>query len=451
MVRQLFWLILAGLALECIWLAVCSIGPLRENSAPFLALVILAFIVCIWAFFRLPIKERPAVWIVLSFAFLFRFTLLMSPPHQSEDVYRYLWDAKMAKLGPGPYAYAPQAQELEELRDSRIYPMVNSKPYITAYPPVSQILFRFSFELFGADVTAMKAAFSLFEFLTLLVAWRLLVLWGLSIQPLLLMAWHPFFVFEFSGSGHSDSVMMFFMLLSVYLLSRQKKLWGLVSYAVAVMAKLHPALWFPLYVRRWGWKPAIAALITGLGLVLLYFQSIGSLLHYLNSLKLYFRLFEFNASIHYLIRFIGRVGFNAGWDKMIGPYLGAILALITLLIAWKFPVKDARQLLHAGFWLMTADLCLATTAHPWYIGWAAFALPLFPYAFMTYWTGACFLSYLAYSYHPVYEPAWVLLLEYVPMYALMAWEIRKGGPMMMVWFEQSNVSGEEKTATAAQN
>jgi len=452
MVRTWIKFSLAGLALECLWLAVCSLGPLRENTGAFLPLVILSFLVCIWTFFRLPINGRPAVWIVLSFALLFRFTLLLAPPHQSEDVYRYLWDARMAKLGVGPYGYAPQAPEIEKFRDTQIYPMINSKPYITAYPPVSQLLFRFSFELFGTSVTAMKAIFSLFEFLTLLVAWRLLVLWKTSVQPLLLMAWHPFFIFEFSGSGHSDSVMMFFMLLSIYLLARQKKLWGLVSYGIAVMAKLHPALWFPLYIRRSGWKPAIAALLTGLGLVLLYFQNIGSWLQYLNSLKLYFRLFEFNASIHYLIRFIGRVVFNAGWDKVIGPYLGTILVLITILIAWKFPVTNTRQLLHAGFWLMTADLCLATTAHPWYIGWAALALPLFPYAFMTYWTGACFLSYLAYSYHPVYEPAWVLLLEYIPMYALMAWEIRRGGPMMMVWFEQRGFRGEEKalSGTAAQ-
>ena len=93
---------------------------------------------------------------------------------------------------------------------------------------------------------------------------------------------------------------------------------------------------------------------------------------------------------------------------------------------------------------MTADLCLATTAHPWYIGWAAFALPLFPYAFMTYWTGAGFLSYLAYAYHPVYEPAWVLLLEYIPVYGLMAWEIRKQRPMMMAGFEGREFPGEEK-------
>ena len=50
--------------------------------------------------------------------------------------------------------------------------MINSKPYVTAYPPVSQILFRISFALFGGNVLAMKAVFSLFEFLALLVAWK---------------------------------------------------------------------------------------------------------------------------------------------------------------------------------------------------------------------------------------------------------------------------------------
>jgi alpha-1,6-mannosyltransferase len=444
MTRHWVWLVSAGFALELIWIVMCSLGPLREHTGTFLILMILAFGLCLWTFFRLPALNRGSVWLVLGFAILFRLTVLVAPPYQSEDVYRYLWDARVASLGISPYAHAPQAPELEKIRDGQIYPMINSKPYITAYPPISQLMFRLSFTLFGANVIAMKAIFGLFEFLALLVAWRLLVLWKQSLQPLLLVAWHPFFVFEFSNSGHTDSVMMFLALLSIYLLSRRRNAWAMACYAGTVLAKLHPALWFPLYLRRTGYKPAIAGLVTGLGLVLLYFDSIGSWLKYLKSLTLYFRLFEFNASIHYLIRFIGRVGFDKSWDKMIGPYLGVVLLLITLLIAWKFPVRDARDLLHAGFWLMTADLCLATTAHPWYIGWAAFALPLFPYMFMTYWTGACFLSYLAYAYHPVYEPAWVLLLEYVPVFGLMAWEIHKRRPMMMAWFERREFRGEEK-------
>lgn len=449
MIRQMVWFGSAGLALEFIWIAICSLGPLRERTGPFLILIILAFAICLWAFFRLPMQSRHSIWTVFGFAILFRCTVLVAPPYQSEDVYRYLWDARVASFGISPYAYPPQAPELETIREDRIYPMINSKPYITAYPPISQLLFRIGFIFFGPSVIAMKAVFSLFEVLALVVAWKLLVLWKQSIQPLLLMAWNPFFIFEFSHSGHSDSVMMFLALLSIFLLSRRKHAWAMVSYAGAVLAKLHPAIWFPLYLRRTGWEPAIAGFIAGLGLVLLFFDSIGSWLGYLKSLTLYFRLFEFNASIHYLIRFIGRVGFGESWDKAIGPYLGTVLLLTTVLIVWKFPVRDARSLLHAGFWLMTADLCLATTAHPWYLGWAAFALPLFPYAFMTYWTGACFLSYTAYAYHPVHEPAWALLLEYVPVYGLMAWEIWKRRPMMMIWIERREFPGKEKAVPGA--
>jgi hypothetical protein len=218
----------------------------------------------------------------------------------------------------------------------------------------------------------------------------------------------------------------------------------MVSYAGAVLAKLHPALWFPLFIRRTGLKPAIAGIGTGLVLVFLYFN-IHSLSRFLNSLGLYFRLFEFNASIHYLIRFIGKWAFHGFWDKLIGPYLGTVLVLITIMIIWKFPIRDARDVLHAGFWIMTADLCLATTVHPWYISWAALALPFFPYAFMTYWTGACFLSYMAYSYSPTYEPTWVLLLEYIPVYALMGWEIRRRRPLMIDWLERRNIRAEKQT------
>jgi hypothetical protein len=186
-------------------------------------------------------------------------------------------------------------------------------------------------------------------------------------------------------------------------------------------------------LRRLGWKANAAALSILALCVPLFFTS-ETWLPYLKSLRLYYKLFEFNAGIHYFLRFAGNTLFGQSWDKLTGPYLGAALLLITGLIVWRFPVRDSRSLLHAGFWIMTADLCLATTVHPWYISWAALALPFFPYAFMMYWTGASFLSYLAYGFQPVREPAWVLLVEYLPMYALMGWEIYRGSPCLLPRF-----------------
>jgi alpha-1,6-mannosyltransferase len=436
---KLIWLVILGICGEILWIATCSLGPLREHTAPFVSLMLLAFALCLLTYFRFSIQARSATLIILGFALLFRLTALFAPPYQSEDVYRYIWDARVASLGIDPYRYAPEAPELEKIRDDRIYPMINSKPYITAYPPVSQILFRFIYWIFGANITSMKAVFSLFEFLAVLIAWRVLALLGRGNQSIILMAWHPFFIFEFSHSGHSDSAAMFLILLSIYLLVRGRNSLAWVGYAGAALSKLHPALWFPLFVRRTGWKPMAAGIVAGLGLVALYFN-VQSGMGYLSSLRLYFRLFEFNASIHYLIRFFGRIAFNEYWDKLIGPYLGVVLLLIVALIVWKFPIRNAQDLLHAGFWLMTADLCLATTVHPWYLSWAALALPIFPYAFMVYWTGACFLSYFAYSFHPYYEPTWVHLVEYLPVYGLMAWEIWKRRPLMEVWLQQRKLS-----------
>jgi hypothetical protein len=432
MFSQRIWLILIGICAELLWVGIRSLGPLRENTAAFLLLIFCAFILLLCVLFFIQIGKNKSVWLVLGFAILFRLTVLPAPPDQSEDVYRYIWDARVASMGISPYAYPPNAPELEKVRDTRVYPWINSKPYVTAYPPISQVLFRISFRSFGESVVAIKGVFCLLEILAMLVAWRLMVLWGTNIQTILLVAWNPFFIFEFSYSGHSDSAMMFLALLSVYLLARARKSWAAVSYAGAVLAKLHPALWFPLFLRRTGWKPMTAGVAAGLGLIFIYFNA-HSGMHYLKSLSLYFRLFEFNASIHYLIRFIGRWTMDASWDKLIGPYLGVALLGIAISIYWKFPAHDSRGLLHAAFWLMTADLCLATTAHPWYICWAAFALPFFPYAFMIYWTGACFLSYAAYSFHPVHEPAWALLIEYLPVYGLMAWEIYRRGPVTWEW------------------
>ena len=439
MLKGLAPLFLMGIAQECVWITLNSIGPLRQNTAPFVLLILTAYAICLWAFLRISLPDRKSLLALLGFALLFRLTVLPSPPYESEDIYRYLWDARVASAGIDPFRYPPQAPELERLRDSEVYPMINSKPYITAYPPVSQMLFRACRAVFGERVVAMKSVFGLLEFLSLLIAAKLLQSLGWSLQPLFFMAWNPFFIFEFWHSGHSDSGMIFFIFVSAYLLTRGRNPSALAAYACAVLSKLHPALWFPLFLRRTGWKAAVAAVSVGTALTLVYFTP-SSLLRYLSSLRLYLKLFEFNAGIHYLLRYLGRVVFAQSWDQLTGSYLAVALLVIALAIWWKFPSRNVPDVMHAGFWIMTADLCLATTVHPWYLSWAALALPLFPYAFMVYWTAASFLSYLAYQYRPVFEPTWVLLVEYLPMYALMAWEIYRGGPLLPVRSSQFTVT-----------
>ncbi|PYV12807.1 MAG: hypothetical protein DMG07_16270 [Acidobacteria bacterium] len=433
--KQLGAILAFGGALEIVWIASYCLGPLRGSTGSFLILLAAAVALFWWAFFRVEITPGAPVGAVLAFAALFRLTLLPAQPYQSEDVYRYIWDARVSSAGINPYRYPPDAPELEGLRDDAVYSRINSKPYLTVYPPLSQLLFRSSRALFGESVTGTKAVFCMFEFATVVTAWRLLVRFGQPLQGLLLIAWNPLFVFEFSHSGHSDSAMMFFALASILLLDCRRHRAAAAAYVLAVLSKLHPALWFPALLRRAGLGAALPGAALGLVLVGIYYTP-TSLAGYARSLGLYYRLFEFNAGIHYLLHSIGRVVYHQAWDKLTGPYLVLALLVAAALIAWRLPIRDARDVLRAAFWVMTADLLLGTTVHPWYLSWAACALPFFPYAFMVYWTGAALLSYAAYGYRPVCEPAWVLLVEYLPMYGLMAWELARGGSLLRPWLER---------------
>lgn len=94
MLSQLGPICLLGVAQELIWIATCGLGPLREHTEAFLGLMIAAFALCLWSFFRLPVINQRAAVLIVGFGLLFRLTLLPAPPYQSEDVYRYLGRAR---------------------------------------------------------------------------------------------------------------------------------------------------------------------------------------------------------------------------------------------------------------------------------------------------------------------------------------------------------------------
>src|SRR5262249_24695693 len=158
---------------------------------------------------------------------------------------------------------------------------------------------------FGESVTGMKLLFSALEFAALVLAWRLAAAWQLPLEPLVLWAWNPLFVFEFSDSGHSDSAMLFFALLALWLLEHGRASAAAAAHGLAVLSKLPPALWFPLLLRRMRPSAAAAAVAVVFGLGAVYFVR-APLGAYLWSLRLYYRLFEFNAGVHYLVVWIGR-------------------------------------------------------------------------------------------------------------------------------------------------
>lgn len=422
--KSVVGILAAGALAEFCFLLIVRLGDLRANTAAFLALYFPLFAIALFCFLAFPRLEGRALRAVLLFALLFRLTMLASPPTLSNDIYRYIWDGRLLSDGINPYLYAPEDPALAAYR-SEIYGRMNYPDTHTVYPPTSQFLFLFAYQVAGENPLMLKAVFGGLDFMACILMARLLAEFGLPLGGLFLYAWNPLPIVEFAGSGHSDSGMLFFLLLSFYLL---KKGWSGLSMAglgFAICSKVFPLLYIPFYLRLVPLKRLLATALVVASLCAPLYKP-EAVANVRRSLEKYYRLFEFNASIHYLARYIGREYYGVSLNKKNGPVLRAVFFALAVLLFVFFKVRSALDLMRAIFYLMIMFLLLSTTMHPWYVAWALVFVPFFPKASIVYLSGAVALSYLTYTSNPWMERSWVLLLEYLPTYGLLAYELRGG-------------------------
>ena len=124
---------LAG-ALGCAGIA--ALGT--SASARVLALSVVAFVpyatLMRQSELEMPRRRLHAVALIAQLPFLFAVPLF------SDDVHRYLWDARMTLSGVDPYAYAPDDGALRAMRDTT-WAAINHREIPTIYPLVAEILF----------------------------------------------------------------------------------------------------------------------------------------------------------------------------------------------------------------------------------------------------------------------------------------------------------------------
>ena len=162
------------------------------------------------------------------------------------------------------------------------------------------------------------------------------------------------------------------------------------------------------------------------------FFSISHLTNLLSSFSLYFQKFEFNASIYYIVRWIGYqiVGYNI--IVQAGIALAATTAVLIGFITYfeknpslaaKFgePEKNLPQTM---LWVLTCYFLLATTVHPWYIT-TLVALSVFSkYRFAIIWSALIPLTYITYQTIPYQENLYLIMAEYLVVFGWMIYEIR---------------------------
>jgi len=383
----------------------------------------LGYFTLIWSNFKLSLRQGIGLAIVLRLIFL------PSTPVLSDDVYRFLWDGLLMLDGMSPYAFLPSQISVDSISgiDSALFAAMNSPDYYSVYPPVSQWIFAGSGWISGGDLDvfliALRTLFIGSELLIFYILYRLLKFRKVSTYPVLFYALNPLVIIEGVGNLHFEVIMICFALSALYLFLKNRLLIGVVCLALSISIKLVSLILWPFMIPVLGWRKWIMGSVVLVGLLLLLFYPLWEanyLLNYTESIRLYFKTFEFNASIYYIFRALGiwMKGYNL--IAIIGPLL-SVLSIIGLAI---FLIKTMRRtcvdfvvscFVFGFIWYL---LC-STTVHPWYL--------LLPLAFacltrqrsLIIWSAVIWLSYHAYSFNPVTEMALIVALEYVVLvYAL---------------------------------
>lgn len=236
-----------------------------------------------------------ALAVVATTAVVLQAAALTAGPQLSDDLYRYVWDARVAEQGVDPYRYPPTDPALKPLREPALWPspggceqvrsqlpdgaranpfaeprrpagctQINRPDVRTIYPPAAQLAFRAAapatraVEPVELRVQLPAAALSL-----LLTATLLLVLWREARSPgwALLYAGSPLAGLEAGMDAHVDVLAALLGVGLVVLLARERAALAVatvtgVLLSLAVLVKIYPAALAPVVVSRWGWRSA---------------------------------------------------------------------------------------------------------------------------------------------------------------------------------------------------
>lgn len=417
--NRVFWftLVLAGPALELIFLRMHHLYYLKNHAVNFIELALAAGLVYFFALYGFTRTQstRAATILLIFLAIAFRAPLWTTEPTLSDDLYRYRWEGNVQAHGWNPYAVAPNDPRLLPLRD-RHWEVIPGREIPAIYPPVSELLFRAGWKIFPSPV-AFKIPF---EFADVLVI--LLLTWIFRKDPqrnfrLAIYAWNPLVIVEFAGSSHNDVLAVLGIVCALAMVRKWPTL-SIVPAAIATMAKVFPAVLLPVWFRRLGW-PQNKSAWWAVGLAVLVLAAVlapywSGLYMFRANLTYYEATWKnYHASLYTIIDWL-----TGGHTKI--PALTGIFASwgLALYLAWK-RAEPAR----AAYLLIATILIFGPNGYSWYFTWIVPLLCFFPNPAWLMLTVLQFLSYnvlIGYGILGVFHfDPFFQWLVYAPFYCLL--------------------------------
>ncbi len=403
--------VLAGLLACCAW-AGLALGA-RENPLGLIAFLGggTVLMTLVWALWPDGWSEREACWILCVLALIARGLLWPHPP--SDDVNRYLWEGRLVLEGLSPYAAPADDPRFAAYHCDPWYAGINHKERLTAYPPLSLLIFAAVYTVDDA-VWPLKLLIVAADLGTLLLLLAILRQRGVRASRGVFYALNPLVLLMFAGEAHFDSLLILPMLGAVWLQQAGRGRLAWICWALALQVKVIAVLLAPLLVRRGGWRRAWAALPVLVLPVLPFLGTIEGLLH---GLVGFGGGSAHNGSIHAVLR----------WAFNDTTLASAVVAL--LLCAWTlvltFRIHDGWR---ASMALLGGLLVLSPIVHPWYLAWMVPWFVLLPGNAWWWLFATSGLYYTAWASQNAggawAQPQWVDWLVWLPFVVLLLGESR---------------------------
>lgn len=285
---------------------------------------------------------------VLFLALIVRlFTIIQFPTNS--DINRYVWEGEIQLAGYNPFIFSPESKELEHLRNQN-WKDINHKSMPAIYLPFAQMLFKA-----GAAISPTHHFFKMmlvfFDVGTIFLLLLMIRTSSSDCREIVLYALNPLTIIYIAGEGHLESVLVFWIVLSLYGW-KQKKYWLMyAAIGFALMTKPTPIIFLPLLIECSNLKYS-PFLFLPMTLMLSYWEAEAS---FLSSFGLFISNYYYNGFFIYV------------FESITGSLPASSIAMLSAAFLCGFVFFLTPDRIRSVFLVSAILLIFTPTFHPWYL------------------------------------------------------------------------------------